>query len=169
MAFAHPSTPQHRAAPRSLWSSPAFSDYFSGNDESHSPSLMSGAKVTPLQQRLLYRLNELAQQVLRAEPGDQTAIILEEELEHIEQRCNAPESQSRAPAEMADSGLFIDDDDTEDYMDGCAVDEEAEQKPLESQERHEAIARISKATAQLQQRCADIQVRALTWRVVRGS
>jgi hypothetical protein len=161
MVLSHPSTPKHRTAPRSLWSSPAFSDYFSGNDDNHSPTLVDGAKVTPLQQRILFRLNEIGQQVLRTDPGDQTPSILDAELDHIEQMLNAPESQSRAPAEMADSGLFIDDEDTEDDIKKCAVDKDAEQKASELQDGREVVARISKVTEQLQQRYVDLQVRRI--------
>jgi hypothetical protein len=158
MVLSHPSTPQHRTAPRSLWSSPAFSDYFSGNDDNHSPGLMDGAKITPLQQRILIRLNEIGQQVLRAESGDQTPSILDAELDHIQQVLNAPESQSRAPAEMADSGLFIDDDDVEENTSKFAVDKETERKARELQEGHEVVLRISNVTKQLQQRYVEIQV-----------
>jgi hypothetical protein len=161
MVLSHPSTPQHRTAPRSLWSSPAFSDYFSGNDDSHSPSLVDGAKVTPLQQRILFRLNEIGQQVLRAHPGDQTPGILDAELDHIQQMLNAPESQSRAPAEMADSGLFIDDDDAEDDLEECTMDEDAERKARELHEGREVVARISKVTEQLKQRYKELQVRRI--------
>jgi hypothetical protein len=155
MVFSHPSTPQQRTAMRSLWPSPAFSDYFSGNDDNHSPSLVDGAKVTPLQQRILFRLNEIGQQVLRADPTDQTPSILDAELHHIEQMLNAPDSQSRAPAEMADSGLFIDDDDdTEDDIPKYIVDKDTEQKPRELH----VVARISEVTEQLQQRYVDLQV-----------
>jgi hypothetical protein len=159
MMVSHPSTPQHRTAPRSLWPSPAFSDYFSGNDDNNSPSLVDGAKVTPLQQRILFRLNQIGQQVLRADPGDQTPSILDAELDHIQQMLNAPESQSRDPAEMADSGLFIDDDDAEDDIEAYSVDEgkEAEQRTLELREGREVVARVSRVTEQLNKRYEELK------------
>jgi len=156
----HPSTPQHRTATRSLWPSPAFSDYFSGQDD-NSPTLMDGAKVTPLQQRILFRLNQIGQQVLRADPGDQTPSILDAELDHIQQMLNAPESQSRAPAEMADSGLFIDDDVDDDIKEEGIVEENdiSEQNAFDLREGREIVARVSKVTEELKERYEELKVR----------
>lgn len=168
MVISHPSTPQHRTAPRNLWPSPAFSDYFSSNDEHESqgsPRLADGAKINPLQHRIFFLLNEIGQQALRADPGDRNAGILEEELGHIVQRLNAPEPQSRIIAELADSGLFIDDDDAEDGIEKGALDEDTEKSARELIEGQEAVARISKVTEQLQQRYQDIHVRRVEHRV----
>ncbi|TID24540.1 girdin isoform x5 [Venturia nashicola] len=159
MVLSHPSTPQHRTAPRNLWPSPAFSDYFSSNDEHESqvsPCLVDGHKINPPQQRIFFLLNEIGQQALRVDLGDRSAGILEEELGHIVQRLNAPESQSRKPAELADSGLFIDDDDIEDGMDKGALEENSERNARELIQGQEAVARICKVTGQLQQRYQDI-------------
>lgn len=170
MVLSHPSTPQHRTAPRNLWPSPAFSDYFSSNDEHESqasPRLTDGEKISPLQHRIFFLLNEIGQQALRADPGDRTAGILEDELGNIVQRLNAPESQSRKPAELADSGLFIDDDDAEDDVDPIALDENTERNARELIEGQEAVARISKVTEQLQQRYQDIHVWRMEHRIYR--
>jgi Skp family chaperone for outer membrane proteins len=126
-----------------------------------SPNPANGAKVTPKQQRLLSRLNEIGLQVLRNEPGGQTPSI-EKELDYLEQALNAPESQSRAPAELADSGLFIDDEVeesklSEDYKQ--AEYEEGILRERKKQEGREVLSRIGRATEQLRNRYEDLKVR----------
>ncbi|QDS73567.1 hypothetical protein FKW77_001134 [Venturia effusa] len=159
MVLSHPSTPQHRTAPRNLWPSPAFSDYFSSNEEHESqssPGLTDGAKINPLQHRIFFLLNEIGLRALHVDSGDQNAGLLEEELGHIVQRLNAPKTQSRAPAELADSGLFIDDDDAEDEVQQSPLDVNTERNARELQGGQDVIARISRVTEQLQLRYEDI-------------
>jgi hypothetical protein len=169
MGVENPVTPQPKAS-RNLWPSPSFSDYFSGDESSPAPaataSLNGLAKpITPSQQRLLYRLNDIGNQILRSELDGQTPGIIDSELDALEQTLNAPESQSRAPAELEDSGLFIDDD---------AEDERREQdleaSRLAAQAKHDAeleegrkiVARISKSTEQLQKRYEEVKVRKIS-------
>lgn len=101
--------------PRIIQDSP-FSDYFSegevhlGDDKSPSYTLPS-----PEAQRLLLRLNDLGSQILREEPSERAVDVLNDRLDALEDALTAPEAQSRQPAELVDSGLFMgEDEQTED-------------------------------------------------------
>jgi hypothetical protein len=164
MAEHHPSTPQPRA-PRNLWPSPSFSDYFSGDEYSPIPAKASSngaTHINPSQQRLLFRLNEIGNQILRSQLDGQTPGLLDSELDALEQTLNAPESQSRAPAELEDSGLFIDDEAEDERRDALERQRLADQATYaELEEGRELIARVSKATDQLKQRYEEVKVSTL--------
>jgi hypothetical protein len=158
----NPVTPQPRAA-RNLWPSPSFSDYFSGDEYSPTPAkatLNGQAQVTPSQQRLLHRLNEIGNQILRSNLDGQTPGIVDSELDALEQTLNAPESQSRAPAELEDSGLFIDDEAEDERRENLEYERLAAQAKHDAQleEGREVVARVSEVTERLQKRYDEVKV-----------
>lgn len=171
--MANPITPQPKA--RSLWPSPSFSDYFSGEDEqSPTPANAIGEKVTPGQKRLLHRLNRIGKQILRNEFNGHTPDLIDSELDILEQTLNAPHTQTRAPAELADSGLFVDDEAEEDRKEEAElarVAEEAERiriaqeseiarvaRDAELLRGKQVVARISQVTEQLKERYEEVKV-----------
>jgi hypothetical protein len=157
----HPVTPQARGA-RNLWPSPSFSDYFSGDEQSPTPaktSLNGPTQVTLGQQRLLFRLNEIGNQILRSTLDGQTPGIIDSELDALEQTLNAPESQSRAPAELEDSGLFIDDDAEDERREALEEQRLALQAThAQLEEGREVVARVSEVTEQLKKRYDEVKV-----------
>ena len=111
------STPRPKDSP--------FSDYFT--DDGHSNGNNDSAFRAPSAetQQLLVRLNKLQAQLMRSSPEDvlsehEKAVIVARKIGEIETQFHAlnsqTRSQSRLPAELEDSGLFIDDDEDDDDM-----------------------------------------------------
>ncbi|MBE7179679.1 MAG: hypothetical protein INR71_00440 [Terriglobus roseus] len=95
--------------PKGLFDSP-FSDYHTDTSPVFSPT----ARFTsPFQQKLLTRLNRIGTQVLRRSLSDDASKDIEVGLDALENRIQAPEVKSRESADVADSGLFVDDDEDE--------------------------------------------------------
>ncbi len=84
-----------------------FSDYFTDTSASASPE---PAQPSPVQKSLLHRLGAIGEQIQRREPGAIVAASLHASLDALEALIAAPESQSREPADVGDSGLFLEDD-----------------------------------------------------------
>jgi hypothetical protein len=150
---------------RRLWSSPAFSDYFSSGDgeDGFSPDMrksvedmldgsingndlqangfrhgissidrnLANLSSTSQSQRiLLARLNNVAKAILRsAELTEHHCQSLSLDIDRLEQTLSAPDAQTREPADIADSGLFIDDDEEEEKY-----EREAEEKRKQEEE-----------------------------------
>lgn len=154
-----PFTPPHRDQPkRVLESSPAFSNYFS--DEETSPQASGVLRPSPSQSRLLGRLNAIGRQILRKDPGERERTVLSAELDALEQTLNAPEPQSREPPDIADSGLFVDDEPEE------QPDKQLEEMmtaakahvTVERQKLKELTERVNKVVHQVQLRHEEIKV-----------
>jgi len=89
-----------------------FSDYFT--DEARSVSIDPKATYNMPSnetQRLLLRLNNLGAQILRHDPGADSFDALSSRLDDLEDTLCAPDAQTRQPAELVDSGLFMEDED----------------------------------------------------------
>lgn len=121
-----PMTPIRGSSSRSsalLHDSP-FSDYFSDSARSvvHDPDPEHQDKYYSMPssetQRLLLRLNDLGAQILRHEPSAYGLEVLKERLDALEDALRAPDAQTRQPAELADSGLFMEEDEEEEDDDG---------------------------------------------------
>jgi hypothetical protein len=165
----NPATPQPRA-PRNLWPSPSFSDYFSGDEHSATPSkgssLAASLNATTLQTQLLVRLHHIANQIEGHDLNGETPSILAAKLDELEQTLNAPQSQSRSPAEQVETGLYDDDeaeeeDQTEDGHDWRTAQDVVSRAVVE---------RITKAQEQLLERFEEVKVttaRPLTQRTCR--
>jgi len=174
MSFHYPRTPdsQPPSSRNRLFDSP-FSDYYT--DASFSPDPFTSGSTA--QKTLLPRLSDLGSQIVRGSPNDQKAALIHSKLDIIESILSAPDSQSRKPAEIDDSGLFIDDEASED---GLGIETEVEdvapvlrQQGYESEEEgitnitndtalqevEEILARIIKVNANLHQRYVEVKVR----------
>ncbi|KAK3072967.1 hypothetical protein LTR53_005878 [Teratosphaeriaceae sp. CCFEE 6253] len=106
---APPLTPaKHTLDPR-LQDSP-FSDYFSdAHSASHAETEAAAYDAPSMEtQQMLVRLNKLQAQVMRS--GDDALNIVGRKLGEIESELAARHAQTRLPADMGDSGLFVDDD-----------------------------------------------------------
>lgn len=106
--FRTPSPPPVKA--KGVIDSP-FSDYYTDSPPTFSPD---SRFTSPFQQKLLNRLTRIGTQVLRRTLSDDASKDIEVGLDALENHLQAPEVKSREPADVADSGLFIDDDDEED-------------------------------------------------------
>ena len=126
------STPRPKDSP--------FSDYFT--DDGHSNGNNDSAFRAPSAetQQLLVRLNKLQAQLMRSSPEDvlsehEKAVIVARKIGEIETQFHAlnsqTRSQSRLPAELEDSGLFIDDDDDESMEEGETPDTQIEVESFE--------------------------------------
>lgn len=123
------STPRPKDSP--------FSDYFT--DDGHSNGNDSAFRAPSAEtQQLLVRLNRLQAQLMRSSPEDvlsehEKAVIVGRKVSEIETQFHAlnsqTRSQSRLPAELEDSGLFIDDDD--DMEEGETPDTQVEVESFE--------------------------------------
>ncbi|OJD35894.1 girdin isoform x5 [Diplodia corticola] len=96
-----PSTPPARAV---LHDSP-FSDYYSDSPFSAGPQ-----HASKIQSALLNRLSQLAVQVTREEPVEPVAHHVQRALDNLYALFAVPDTQTRQPAGLEDSGLFIEDD-----------------------------------------------------------
>ena len=125
------STPRPKDSP--------FSDYFT--DDGHSNGNDSAFRAPSQEtQQLLVRLNKLQQQLMRSSPEDvlsehEKAVIVGRKISEIETQFHALNSQTRSqtrlPAELADSGLFIDDDDDDELEEGETPDTQIEVESFE--------------------------------------
>ncbi|KAK7533771.1 uncharacterized protein J3D65DRAFT_604830 [Phyllosticta citribraziliensis] len=95
-----PATPPARPV---LHDSP-FSDYYTDS----SPVL--SAQTTKTQNALVNRLSQLAVQFTRQDVPQDVAHHVQATLDHIYALFTVPDTQTRQPADMEDSGLFIDED-----------------------------------------------------------
>lgn len=95
-----PATPPVRPV---LHDSP-FSDYYTDS----SPAL--SAQTTKTQSALVNRLSQLAVQFTRQDVPQDVAHHVQATLDHIYALFTVPDTQTRQPADMEDSGLFIDED-----------------------------------------------------------
>lgn len=88
-----------------------FSDYFTddarSSDQQTKPKFNMPSNET---QRLLLRLNDLGSQILRHDPSTSTINTLSDRLDALEHTLTAPDTQTRQPADLVDSGLFMEDD-----------------------------------------------------------
>lgn len=98
---ARPSTPPGRPI---LHDSP-FSDYYSD-----SPFSVDPHSASKTQSALLHRLSQLAVQVTREEPVEPVAYHVQRALDNLYALFAVPDSQTRQPADLHDSGLFVDDE-----------------------------------------------------------
>lgn len=106
MKVKDPETPPLRSlSPRRILFDSPFSDYYT--DTSLSPDLSPSLA----QKALLTRLAAIGQQILRKDPSAQKFRWINERLDGVEEVFAAPESQTRQPPELEDSGLFMDGDD----------------------------------------------------------
>ncbi|KAH7061495.1 hypothetical protein B0J12DRAFT_297603 [Macrophomina phaseolina] len=96
-----PSTPPGRAI---LHDSP-FSDYYSDSAFS-----AGSQRATKIQSALLNRLSQLAVQVTREEPIEPVAHHVQRALDNLYALFAVPDTQTRQPADLEDSGLFVEDD-----------------------------------------------------------
>ncbi|KAJ9649406.1 hypothetical protein H2199_000181 [Coniosporium tulheliwenetii] len=96
------------------------SDYFT--DSSFSPDSVSTS--SPDQKYLLHRLERIGVQLLRNEPNAHMLSSVTSALNTVDDILAAPTSQSRQPADLVDSGLFMNDDDTDSL--GAGTDEEGD-------------------------------------------
>ena len=91
-----------------------FSDYFT--DDGRSAENVAGewySAPSPEAQQLLLRLNKIQSQLMRGAEGEserETLNIVGKRLDNIDLELNALHSQTRNPAEMEDSGLFMEDE-----------------------------------------------------------
>lgn len=100
-----PETPPLQSfAPRRILFDSPFSDYFT--DTSLSPDPLP----SPSQKALLSRLTAIGQRIARKEPSSQKFGWINDRLDGVEAAFAAPDTQSRQPPEMEDSGLFMDGD-----------------------------------------------------------
>ena len=118
MAAHLPVTPAKSERPQSsmLHDSP-FSDYFTDEARStfqHTPerAAMYDEPSSEAQQ-LLVRLNNLQSTLMRGGSEREALNIVGRRMSLIELELNALHSQTRLPAELEDSGLFLDDDEVE--------------------------------------------------------
>lgn len=112
MARNAPRTPIRNSA-LLLQDSP-FSDYFTddaGSFDNRSPY----SAPSPSAQRLLVRLHTLGAEILRQDPSEHTTHDISTKLDILEATLHAPVAQTRQPAHLADSGLFLEDDHDGDY------------------------------------------------------
>jgi len=150
--------PHHDQSKRILESSPAFSNYFS--DEEPSPQTSGILRPSPSQSRLLGRLSAIGRQILRKDPGEHERTVLNAELDALEQTLNAPEPRSREPPDIADSGLFVDDEPEEqpDKQLTEALMAAKAHVATERQKRQELTERVNKVVRQVQLRHEEIKV-----------
>ncbi|KAF9633871.1 putative rhoptry protein [Lasiodiplodia theobromae] len=99
-----PSTPPARTV---LHDSP-FSDYYSDSPFSAGPQ-----HASKIQSALLNRLSQLAVQVTREEPIEPVAHHVQRALDNLYALFAVPDTQTRQPADLEDSGLFIEDEKSE--------------------------------------------------------
>ena len=108
MKVKDPETPPLRSlSPRRILFDSPFSDYYTDTSLSPDPS------PSPAQKTLLTRLAAIGQQILRKDPSAQKFRWINERLDGVEEVFAAPESQTRQPPELEDSGLFMDGDEVE--------------------------------------------------------
>jgi predicted nuclease with TOPRIM domain len=117
-----------------------FSDYFTDDGNSNSNSNDSSYRAPSVEtQQLLVRINNLQAQLIRSSPEDvlsehEKAVIVGRKVSEIETQFHALNSetlsQTRRPAELEDSGLFLEDDEDE-----AGHNEETPDAQMESFER----------------------------------
>jgi hypothetical protein len=177
-----PSTPvlENAAAPpppnRRLWSSPSFSqhsDYYSGDDggifspeASFIKSAQSSIGQLPLraetqnQRIILDRLAGIAKAIL-ASPDltEHHFQLIEQDVDRLEQTIAAPDPQSREPADVADSGLFVnDEDDVTEMLSEHGVDPEPEISISQTIASEEVVSRVVKVAQNLKKRFQEMKV-----------
>jgi hypothetical protein len=170
-----PSTPfRPPQARRILEPSPSFSNYFSDDDPSsprlETSSLNASMDATPLQKKLLARLHEIGQQILRKDVDDH-ARVLNAGIDALNETLTAPDPQTRKPAEVEDSGLFMDDDDEiDDEVESASLEAELslEREEAEKADDHTARAelneRLTQVVQDLQDRYEEVKVRGSSLR-----
>lgn len=166
IAMSSPCTPHRDQSKRILDPSPAFSNYFS--DDENSPQSSGILKPSPSQSKLLGRLNAIGRQILRKNPSEHERTVLSAELDALEQTLNAPEPQSREPPDINDSGLFVDDEPVEeaqekDKRSGLEASVAAAQQQVKdkAQMRDELVARVDRLNREFQKRFEEIKVLTL--------
>ena len=98
-------TPIHSPQPLDPQDSP-FSDYFTDSSMGSSSASPSYA-----QKKLVQRLSNIGAQLLRKDPDEHVWEVLHMSINCMEETLGAVDSQSRQPADAADSGIFLADDD----------------------------------------------------------
>lgn len=159
-------------ARRRLHPSPSFSDYFSGEGEEYSSPIsppngatahqakmalglnLEASPAHSFQRILLARLQDAACAVHRIDITTHAFQVLNQDIDRLERTIAAPDAQTREPADVADSGLFVDDE--SDELDE-PIEEEQEPKAVDA-EFHETIARVSRVSQDLRQRYEEIKV-----------
>ncbi|KAF2668595.1 hypothetical protein BT63DRAFT_414582 [Microthyrium microscopicum] len=183
----HPSDPSSAPPPnRRLWSSPAISDYFSGDETASftlsppAPSFKSAAtfaenelpkestktdstrkfdppaglvralstslnveaqmsRAAQSQRLLLMRLNAVGRAIVQADLSEVHCERLAVDVSRLESTLAAPDAQSREPAEIAESGLFDEEeeDEEDDTLSKVVEEEEPESETLNQAEEKE--------------------------------
>lgn len=88
-----------------------FSDYWTDASFSPNPDHPHCFESHPSQKPLLQRINSIGAHIVRSEPHGKLAELLSRKLDALEAVLAAPETRSRLPAHLEDSGLFMEDDD----------------------------------------------------------
>lgn len=94
-----------------------FSDYWTDASFSPNPNHPHCFESHPSQRPLLQRINSIGAQIVRVEPQGRVADILGQRLDALEAVLAAPETRSRMPAELEDSGLFLEDEEVDQWRD----------------------------------------------------
>lgn len=113
------------------------------------------SRSTQIQRQLLDRLNAIGRAILEADLTEDHCDRLSLDIEKLEQTLAAPDSQSREPAEIAEQGLFVDDDATETEVESTIVSEVPVAK---NREAAEMIARVTEAAGALKERLIELKV-----------
>lgn len=110
MASNAPYTPVKTPRRESLLQDSPFSDYFTDDARSTTHDEHTYNAPSAESQRLLLRMNNLASQLMRDDNASEAMSVMARKIGELEHELNALHSQTRLPAEMEDSGLFMDDD-----------------------------------------------------------
>ncbi|KAK5240926.1 hypothetical protein LTR16_009988, partial [Cryomyces antarcticus] len=106
-----PSTPLRSPRRTAFLQDSPFSDYFTDPSITDEPSAS-----TDTQKALLKQLTNIGAHILRSEPGADLTPTLHSRLQYVQAALDDSESmfaQSRRPADIGDSALFMDDDEQE--------------------------------------------------------
>ncbi|TKA53137.1 hypothetical protein B0A49_12017 [Cryomyces minteri] len=167
-----PSTPLRSPRRAAFLQDSPFSDYFTEPSITDEPSASTDA-----QKALLKQLTNIGAHILRSEPGADLTPTLHSRLQHVQAALDDSESmfaQSRRPADIGDSALFMDDDEHEEEQrenvdagasPGLAKNlQTAREASTETEKRNradherllkearEVLARVTKSTTQLRLR-----------------
>lgn len=115
------------------------------------------------QRIILDRLSGIAKAIL-ASPDltEHHFHLIDQDVDRLEQTIAAPDPQSREPADIDDSGLFVDDED--DVTEVAAEQDdtlEVKWKPSQSNEAKEMVSRIVKVADDLNKRFEQTKVRKI--------
>lgn len=153
-----------RAATAITFDSP-FSDYFTDTSTSPEPSSAPGNASTT-QKSLLSRLRDVGRQILHKDPDAHIVTLLLENLDAVDAALTAPEPQSRQPAELVDSGLFME----EELEELAPLDEELKREfaPFLQKDTLRNLISVAHSAEELRKRFEEVKVcaRIQTYRVL---